>query len=104
VSGIVKVLNVRVSADVKERLAADADERESSLNDVAVGILAERFGVNFQGTGRRSPGVHTADGPLLLRCPATLYRKVHEAAVSRSKTDVVETVLREHYELAAVAA
>ena len=93
-----KVLNVRVSAAVKERLSADAREREASVNDVAVSILAEHFRVSFKGTGRRSPGVHTPEGPLLLRVPPALYRKVHAAAVDQSKTQVVESVLAAHYE------
>jgi predicted HicB family RNase H-like nuclease len=96
-----KVLNVRVAADVKENLAADASSQEASVNDVAVKILADHFAVAFEGTGRRSPGVHTTEGPLLLRVPEDLYAAVHAAAVSRSKTDVVESVLREHYERAA---
>lgn len=95
-----KVLNVRVSADVKERLSSDAVASESSVNDVAVGILAERYKVKFQGTGRRSPGTHTPEGPLLLRMPVTLYRKIHAAAIDCSKTEVVERELREHYSLA----
>lgn len=99
-----KVLNVRVSAEVKEKLSAEALERGSSVNDVAVGILAERYRLKFQGTGRRSPGTHTAEGPLLLRMPLTLYKRIHAAAVDCSKTDVVERQLREHYELVEISA
>lgn len=92
-------LNVSVSAPVKERLVADANERGSSVNDVAVAILATKYRVKFQGTGRRSPGTHTAAGPLVLRVPTTLYRKVHTAALGRTKSAVVESDLRAHYGL-----
>lgn len=99
-----KVLNVRVSAPVKERLSSAATESGQSVNDLAVGILAAHFGVKFEGTGRRSPGTHTPAGPLLLRVPERIYAKVHSAALSRSKTDVVESILRQHFDLDAALA
>jgi predicted HicB family RNase H-like nuclease len=103
-NGPEKVLNVRVSAEVKERLVADANHREVSLNDVAVGLLADHFRVSFKGTGRRSPGARTPAGPLPLRVPPSLWRRVHNAAVGQTKSDVVERVLRAHYDLDARAA
>lgn len=92
-------LNVTLAADVKERLVADADERDLSLNDVAVGILAERYRVRFEGTSRKSPGTKTPSGPVLLRMPLALYKKIHAAAVGVSKVDLVNRTLREHYGL-----
>lgn len=102
-----EVLNVRVDADLKERLVFDAMERGCSINDVAVEILAEHFGISFEGTGRKSPGAVVGEGgPLVLRVPAALWRKVDAAAGrmpkgSRSKVAVVQSVLRDHYAAAA---
>lgn len=99
-----KVLKVDLSGAVRARLATDASEQGASINDVATGILADHFHVPFEGTGRRSPGAHkTEDGQVLLRVPPTLWRKVHVAAVDRSKREVVEAVLRSHYQLDADA-
>jgi hypothetical protein len=94
-------LNVTVSAEVKEALSADSAERGVNLNDIAVGILASRFGVAFHGTGRRGPGTHTRRGPLVLRIPRSLDRRIHIAAYGRTKEAVVEDVLRQHYGLGA---
>ena len=44
---------VRMPADLKRRLADEVEARGGNLNDVAVGILASRFAVPFQESGRR---------------------------------------------------
>lgn len=103
-----KALNVSyVPADVKERLVADAVSREVSLNDVAVTILADHFGVRFEGTGRASPGAKREDGPLILRVPESLYWKIDAAAHgrhgARTKVAFVLDVLQKHYEAAPAA-
>ena len=80
----------------------DAEGQEASFNDVAVGILADHFHVSFVGTGRPSRGggeQRTTAGQLPLRVPERLYAKVHAAAISRSKTAVVDAVIRDHYGL-----
>lgn len=98
-----EVLNVRVDADVKEALVFDAMSRHISINDVAVSILAAHFGVSFNGTGRKSPGAFVGTGgPLVLRVPAALWRKVDAAAGrapkgSRTKVAVVQAILRDYY-------
>lgn len=101
-------LNVRVAADVKEALVADAAEKGASVNDLAVSILAEAFDVEFNGTGRRSPGARPTEGALNLRVPRDLYLAIDNAASerprgSRTKVAVVDAVLREHFELAVAA-
>lgn len=99
-----KELNVRVSAEVKKCLVDDAAEQSSSINDLAVGILAQEFRIRFDGTGRRSPGAQSAsDGPMILRIPEKLDEKIRVAAArrpkgSRTNTAAVEAVLRKHYE------
>lgn len=99
-----KKLNVRVSAEVKARLVAEAQERDLCINDVAVGILAERYRVIFQGTGRRSNGAHKPEGPMVFTVPLALYRKIHAAALTRTKTEVVEQDFRDHFGLVDAAA
>lgn len=105
-----ETLHVHVDADLKERLVFDAIARGSSINDVAVAILADHFTVKFEGTGRKSPGAEVgAGGPLLLRVPPALWRKVDAAAGrapkgGRSKVAVVQAILRAHYAAAAAAA
>lgn len=89
---------------LKERLAADAAEQEASINDLAVGILAKRFKVNFAGSGRRSPGFRgSAVGAY--RMPLPLWLAISHEAANRQTTKkaVVADVLADHYGLAPVA-
>ena len=67
---------------LKRRLAREVARRESTLNDVAVELLAERFGVAFEPSGRRGrvPG---ETGVVLLRVPPELKRRVETAAGER---------------------
>jgi hypothetical protein len=44
---------VRMPGELKKRLAAEVADRRSNLNDIAVGILASRFAVPFEPTGRK---------------------------------------------------
>ena len=56
---------------LKARLVDEAAIQGSNVNDVAVGILADRFGVSYRGTGRRG-GAAGASGVVLLRLPPEL--------------------------------
>src|ERR671922_2355194 len=73
---------VRMPRVLKRRLAREVARRESTLNDVAVELLAERFGVAFEPSGRRGrvPG---ETGVVLLRVPPELKRRVETAAGER---------------------
>lgn len=87
---------------LKERLAADAVERGASINDLAVGILADRFRVKFSGSGRRSPGFRgSAVGAY--RMPVKLWLAISYEASKRQTTKkvVVAETLAEHYDVAA---
>lgn len=83
---------------IKERLAADAAERQASINDVAVTILASEFKVKFVGTGRKGPG---ARGSTVgsFRMPLSLAVKIGAQATRTRlpKRTIVERVLAEHY-------
>ncbi|HEU5066463.1 MAG TPA: hypothetical protein VFT86_11435, partial [Gaiellaceae bacterium] len=89
-----KSILVRMPTTLKRRLAREVARRESTLNDVAVELLADEFGVDFQPSGRRGP-VPGDTGVVLLRVPPELKRQLDAAARERrSSTNkvVVETL------------
>lgn len=94
-----------VPLHVREALARDAAQRNVSLNDAAVGILADAYGTRREPTGapfRQEP--QTAS--LLLSMPAALHRKVKIAAAAKSATmrGIVIVALAEHYGVPAPSA
>jgi myo-inositol-1-phosphate synthase len=78
-----KTVLVRMPAELKSRLADEVAAQRSNLNDVAVGILASRFGVPFEPSGRQAaaPG---ASGDVVLRMPRELSDKLKRRAAERS--------------------
>jgi myo-inositol-1-phosphate synthase len=76
---------VRMPAELKRRLAREVEARTSNLNDVAVGILASRFAVPFQGSGR-SGGRASGKGDVLLRMPPELKDKLKRRAAERKRS------------------
>jgi myo-inositol-1-phosphate synthase len=91
-----KSILVRMPTTLKRRLAREVARRESTLNDVAVEILADEFGVEFTPSGRRG-AVPGETGVVLLRVPPELKRQLDEAARERrSSTNkvVVETLTK----------
>jgi myo-inositol-1-phosphate synthase len=79
---------------LKSALAREVARRRSTLNDIAVGILAERFGVPFRPSGRRG-SVPGASGSVLLRVPPELKARLAreaEASASTTNTIVVDTL------------
>jgi myo-inositol-1-phosphate synthase len=74
-----KEVLVRMPGELKRRLADEVAARRSNLNDVAVGILASRFAVPFEPSGRQaSPPGETGD--VVLRMPPELSEKVKRRA------------------------
>ena len=62
-------------AELKRRLADEVASRGSNLNDVAVEILAARYGVPYEPTGRR--GAPRGEGrEVLLRMPRALKERL----------------------------
>src|SRR5687768_5914104 len=89
-----KSILVRMPKSLKRRLAREVARRESTLNDVAVDLLASEFGVDFTPSGRRGPVPGDA-GAVLLRVPPELKRQLDAAARERrSSTNkvVIETL------------
>jgi myo-inositol-1-phosphate synthase len=76
---------VRMPADLKRRLAHEVEARGANLNDVAVGVLASRFAVPFEGSGRRG-GHPSPKGDVLLRMPPELKSKLAQRARERKRT------------------
>jgi len=81
-------------AELKHRLAEEVAARGRSLNDVAVGLLATRFAVPFEPSGRAGKAP-TSEGPVLLRMPAELKDKLAARAAQRKRNVndlIVETL------------
>src|SRR5438105_2236314 len=79
---------------LKRRLAEEVARRESNLNDVAVGLLASRFAVPFEPTGRTG-SVKRDGGSVLLRMPRELKDKLSARAAERKRNVndlIVETL------------
>ena len=87
---------VRMPPDLKRRLAGEVARRKASLNDVAVSILASRFGVPFEPSGRRGAPPRPA-GDVLLRMPRELKDRLARRAEERRKTthDLIVQTLSE---------
>src|SRR5215467_7054972 len=83
-------------AELKNRLADEVRRTGRSLNDVAVGILASRFAVPFEPSGRagRTP---RAGGAVLLRMPADLKERLNARADQRRRNlnDLIVETLSE---------
>src|SRR5436190_8999844 len=81
---------------LKRRLVHETEARDSNVNDVAVGILADRFGVAYEGSGRRNAAAG-ASGVVLLRLPPTLKRRLQLEAFERGSNtnDVILETLSE---------
>jgi myo-inositol-1-phosphate synthase len=80
--------------ELKRLLAEEVRSTGRSLNDVAVGILASRFAVPFDESGRpgKAPG---KSGSVLLRMPPELKDKLAERAAQRRRNVndlIVETL------------
>ena len=70
---------VRMPPSLKRALVREVARRGGNLNDLATGILAERFGIAYVPTGRRSPLAGTS-GSTLLRMPDALKEAIDDEA------------------------
>ena len=93
---------VRMPDELKEALAAEAARAGASLNDVAVGILASRFAVPFEPSGRKG-APPKGKGDVLLRMPPALKQKLQTRAAERGRSlnDLIVEILGERLGLAA---
>jgi myo-inositol-1-phosphate synthase len=73
---------VRMPSELKRVLAQEVERTQATVNDIAVGILAERFGVDFMPSRRR--GQAPGESPVvLLRMPPALKQQIRESALER---------------------
>jgi myo-inositol-1-phosphate synthase len=82
--------------ELKQALADEAARSGASLNDVAVGLLASRFAVPYEPTGRA--GTATGEGgAVLLRMPPELKQKLSARARERKRNlnDLIVETLSE---------
>jgi myo-inositol-1-phosphate synthase len=77
-----KSILVRMSRTLKRRLGREVARRESTLNDIAVEILAERYQIDFEPSGRKgNPPSDT--GVVLLRVPPAVKDRLDADARER---------------------
>jgi myo-inositol-1-phosphate synthase len=88
--------------ELKEKLAEEVARVGASLNDVAVGILAARFAVPFEPSGRKGSSPK-AKGDVLLRMPEALKEKLQTRASERGRgtNDLIVEILGERLNPAA---
>jgi myo-inositol-1-phosphate synthase len=82
---------------LKQALAREVRRRGSTMNDVAVQLLAARFGVAFEPSGRKGT-VPGSSGAVLLRVPPELKRRLKAAADAGASTTnklIIETLASE---------
>lgn len=84
-----------VPSHLKTKIAQRCAEKGESMNDLVVGILAEKFGVRFEKTGRGGGDDVGAASDVVLRMPPALSRKIDVAAARAGETrrDVILGVL-----------
>jgi myo-inositol-1-phosphate synthase len=82
-------------APLKEALVRETARRASNANDVAAGILADEFGVDYAPSGRRRKVLAGSSPVLLLRVPQELKDEIHAEASRRGSTanDVILAAL-----------
>jgi myo-inositol-1-phosphate synthase len=82
---------------LKGALVREAARSGSNVNDVAAGILASRFGVPYEPSGRRRKVLAGGSPVLLLRVPQGLKDEIHAYAASSggNANDVILTALAE---------
>src|SRR5581483_2409943 len=79
-------------SSLKRALVRETARRGTSLNEVAVTILADAHGVEYKSSGRRSP-LPGASPVVLLRVPSELKHEL-EAEARRSQSNVNDVILR----------
>jgi myo-inositol-1-phosphate synthase len=79
-------------APLKSALVRETARRESNVNDVAAGILADELGISYVPSGRRRKVLAGSSPVLLLRVPQELKDEIH-AEASRSGAAANDVIL-----------
>jgi myo-inositol-1-phosphate synthase len=84
-------------AHLKRALVRETARRTSNVNDVAAGILAAAYGVDYAPTGRRRKVLAGSSPVLLLRVPPELKNEIHAEAARAgvNANDVILAALAE---------
>jgi myo-inositol-1-phosphate synthase len=92
-----KSVIVRVPPPLKRRLAREVAQGGKSMNDLAVGILGSRFGVEVVESGRGTSAGVGASGVVVLRMPDQLKARLNAEARSLDSTtnDLIVRTLSE---------
>lgn len=87
--------------ELRSKIVADADAAESNLTDVVNAILAKRYRVAYEPSGRKTAASPDAK-ELNLRMPMDLKRAIARVATEndRSLQDEIRLALADHYGLA----
>jgi myo-inositol-1-phosphate synthase len=79
-------------AHLKGALVRETARLSSNVNDVAAGILADSFGIEYQPSGRRRKVLAGTSPVILLRVPQQLKDEIH-AEASRSASNANDVIL-----------
>ena len=79
-------------APLKAALVRESARRNSNVNDVAVGILADTFRISYEPSGRRRKVLAGGSPVILLRVPQELKNEV-QAEASRSAANANDIIL-----------
>jgi myo-inositol-1-phosphate synthase len=79
-------------AHLKGALVRETARRSSNVNDVAAGILADSFGIEYQPSGRRRKVLAGTSPVILLRVPEQLKDEIH-AEASRKASNANDVIL-----------
>lgn len=95
------ILNEVLPSDVREALDRDAQERNAHLNDVAGSILAKRFDLQWETSGRE---YRKMAEQFKFRVPEQLHWKIrmHAALEGHTVRGTVLSVIASHYRLEAI--
>jgi Arc/MetJ family transcription regulator len=87
-----------LSAELKDAIASEVAQRRTNMNDVVVAILARKYRVAFEPTGRRSSAIGPS-GDLVLRMPAELQRTIKARAAESGATlqDEIKRTLSDYF-------
>lgn len=98
-----RLVLVSVPAEIKRKAVDRVEEGSSAnLNDELIGVLAARYGVKFEPTGRPGGVVNAdSDGKLLLRMPPALKKKIARDALGQESNlrDVICAALADEYDV-----
>lgn len=101
----VEIIVQAVPATLREAIAADAEGRNVSLNEAAVSVLADRFGVAREPSGVPFTGASVKE-TMLLSVPDELRRRIRLEAAAQGVTmrGTVLKALAQHYGISGVDA